>query len=45
MLLDFNKWHKEVSIEENVWIGIRVVILPSITIGKGATIGAGSVVT
>ena len=36
---------KPISIEENVWIGIRTVILPGVTIGEGAVIGACSVVT
>lgn len=35
----------EVIIEENVWIGEFVSILPGVTIGKGAIIGANSVVT
>lgn len=34
-----------VRIEDDVWIGSNVVILPGITIGKGSVIGAGSVVT
>ncbi len=34
-----------VIIEDNVWIGTRVTVLPGVTIGKGAIIGAGSVVT
>ncbi len=34
-----------VTIEENVWIGEGVVILPGVTIGKGSIIGALSVVT
>lgn len=36
---------KPVIIEENVWIGSRVIILPGVTIGEGAVIGAGAVVT
>jgi maltose O-acetyltransferase len=36
---------KEVVIHDDVWIGARVIILPGVTIGKGAIIGAGSVVT
>lgn len=35
----------EVIIEDNVWIGDKVTILPNIKIGKGAIIGANSVVT
>lgn len=33
-----------VTIEDNVWIGGSVCILPGVTIGEGAVIGAGSVV-
>ncbi|MFR1448551.1 MAG: DapH/DapD/GlmU-related protein [Beduini sp.] len=36
---------KKVVIEDYAWIGSQVVILPGVTIGKGAIIGAGSVVT
>lgn len=34
-----------IIIEDNVWIGDKVTILPNIKIGKGAIIGANSVVT
>jgi maltose O-acetyltransferase len=34
-----------VEIGDDVWIGTRVIILPGITIGKGAIIGAGAIVT
>lgn len=34
-----------VTIEDNVWIGANVVILPDVTIGENSVIGAGSVVT
>ncbi len=34
-----------IVINEDVWIGTHVVVLPGVTIGKGAIIGAGSVVT
>lgn len=34
-----------VTISDDVWIGARVIILPGIEIGRGAIIGAGSVVT
>lgn len=36
---------KPVYIEDDVWIGGRVIILPGRRIGKGAIVGAGSVVT
>jgi galactoside O-acetyltransferase len=34
-----------IVIEDNVWIGANVILLPNITIGSGAIVGAGSVVT
>jgi acetyltransferase-like isoleucine patch superfamily enzyme len=37
--------NKKVSIDDYVWIGTRVLIMPGISIGKGAVIAAGSVVT
>ena len=36
---------KCVIIEDDVWIGTKTVILPGVHIGKGAIIGAGSIVT
>lgn len=36
---------KPVFIEDDVWIGAKVIILPGVHIGTGAVIGAGSVVT
>ena len=39
------QYNKDVHIEEGVWIGANVVILPGVTIGKNSVIGAGSVVT
>lgn len=37
--------NRPVIIEDDVWIGARVIILPGRRIGKGAIIGAGAVVT
>jgi acetyltransferase-like isoleucine patch superfamily enzyme len=34
-----------IVIEDNVWIGGSVVILPGVRIGRDSTVGAGSVVT
>ena len=36
---------KPVVIEDDVWIGARVIILPGVHIGTGAVLGAGAVVT
>lgn len=36
---------EEVIIEDDVWIGSRVTILPGVKIGKGSVIAASSVVT
>jgi maltose O-acetyltransferase len=36
---------KRVIIEDDAWIGSGAIILPGIRIGRGAVIGAGSVVT
>lgn len=42
---DFAWIKKPVIINEYAWIGARSTILPGVTIGKGAVVGAGSVVT
>ena len=34
-----------IVIEDNVWIGTKACILGGVTIGKGAVIGAGAIVT
>lgn len=36
---------RSVKIEDEVWLGAGVIILPGVVIGKGAIIGAGAVVT
>jgi acetyltransferase-like isoleucine patch superfamily enzyme len=41
----FQAEDKQVIIEDFVFIGPRVIILPGIKIGKGAVIGAGAVIT
>jgi maltose O-acetyltransferase len=45
MYLQGTREYPPVQIEDDVWIGARVIILPGIRIGKGAIIGAGAVVT
>ncbi|WP_462354514.1 DapH/DapD/GlmU-related protein [Alistipes timonensis] len=44
MRLQGNGATKQVTICSDVWVGARVIILPGVTIGKGAIIGAGAVV-
>jgi acetyltransferase-like isoleucine patch superfamily enzyme len=36
---------KEIHIEDDVWIGGSVLILAGVRVGRGSTVGAGSVVT
>jgi acetyltransferase-like isoleucine patch superfamily enzyme len=36
---------KPITIGEDCWFGGNVIVLPGITIGRGVTVGAGSVVT
>lgn len=36
---------KEIIIEEDVWLGVNVVVLKGVKIGKGAIVGAGAIVT
>jgi acetyltransferase-like isoleucine patch superfamily enzyme len=42
---DFAGIEKPVVIEDYAWIATRAMILPGVTIGRGAVVGAGSVVT
>lgn len=50
-----NTWHdvldrkrlppsRPVILEDNVWLGNRVIVLPGVTIGRDAVVGAGAVV-
>jgi acetyltransferase-like isoleucine patch superfamily enzyme len=39
-----NRMAKPVTIEENVWIGFKAVILPGVTLGRGCVIGSCSVI-
>ena len=36
---------KPVIIEDDVWIGARVILLPGVTMGRGSVVAAGAVVT
>ena len=36
---------KQTSVGHDVWIGANAVIMPGVTIGNGAVVGAGSIVT
>lgn len=42
---DFKYITKSIIIEDFVWIGTRAIILPGVTVKKGAVISAGSIVT
>jgi acetyltransferase-like isoleucine patch superfamily enzyme len=37
--------NRPIVVEDDCWLGINCVLLPGITVGKGAVIGAGSVVS
>lgn len=41
----FVEFGHPVFIEDDCWIGGNVVILPGVRIGRGSTVGAGSIVT
>jgi galactoside O-acetyltransferase len=43
--VDFARFSEPIAIEDRVWIGSNVVVLPGVRIGYGSVIGAGSVVT
>ena len=40
-----NEQHGKITIKEDAWLGTGSIILPNVTVGKGAVVGAGSVVT
>jgi maltose O-acetyltransferase len=42
---DFSDKGGKVIIADHVWIGYRAIVLPGVTVGKGAVVGAGAVVT
>ena len=42
---DFNAISGQVTIDDYVFIGPRVIVLPGVKIGKGAVVGAGAVIT
>ena len=45
-LISQQRWStRGITIEDDVWIGVNCVILDGVTIGRGAVIGAGAVVT
>jgi len=45
IIRSYPPYEKDVIIEDDVWLGANVVVLPGVKIGKGAIVGAGSVVT
>ena len=45
IVLQGTEGSKKVVIKDNAWLGRNVVVLPGITVGEGAIVGAGSVVT
>jgi acetyltransferase-like isoleucine patch superfamily enzyme len=42
---DFADRGGDVTIGNRVWIGFRAIVLPGVSIGEGAIVGAGSIVT
>jgi acetyltransferase-like isoleucine patch superfamily enzyme len=42
---DFGGYRRPVVIADRVWIGVRAIILPGVTLGEGAVVAAGAIVT
>jgi galactoside O-acetyltransferase len=42
---DGTQFSDPIIIEDDVWVGSQVVILPGVTVGKGSVVAAGAVVT
>ena len=42
---DFVCLERPVVIEDHVWLGARAVIMPGVTVGEGAVVAAGAIVT
>jgi maltose O-acetyltransferase len=42
---DMTPTHKSIHVEDDVFLGARVTVLPGVRIGRGAAVGAGSVVS
>lgn len=45
IIRSYPDFEKDVIIEDDVWLGANVVVLPGVKLAKGCIIGAGSVVT
>jgi serine acetyltransferase len=45
VIIAHNREQRGVLIEEDVTLGVGVIVLPGVTIGRGAMVTAGSVVT
>jgi maltose O-acetyltransferase len=42
---DMSAVHRKIEVLEDAFLGARVTVLPGVTIGRGAAVGAGAVVT
>lgn len=45
LYIDLKDYNKKITIGNDVWIGARAIILPGVTIGDGAVVAAGAIVT